>query len=117
MSNNIKISAIGTHEDILLITIRGALDTVAAYHLQEQVEALIENGQSKFLIDLEDLEHLSSAGVGLFSAIILDLQRHHGRVVFINLSEQVYEILKLTNLLEIFTIASSLQEAIRLLEE
>jgi len=117
MSNNIKISAIATHEDILLITIRGVLDTVAAYHLQEQVEALIETGQGKFLIDLKDLEQLSSAGVGLFSAIILDLQRHHGRVVFINLSDQVYEILNLTNLIEIFTIARSLQEAIRLLEE
>ena len=117
MINTIKISSIGTHEDILFIAIRGSLDTVAAYHLQEQVEAFIEKGQGKFLIDLKDLKHLSSAGVGLFSAIILDLHRHHGHVVFINLSEQVYEILQLTNLLEIFTIASSQEEAIALLEK
>ena len=116
MINTIKISSVGTHKDILFIAIRGSLDTVTAYHLQEQVEALIETGQVKFLIDLKDLEHLSSAGVGLFSAIILDVQRHHGRVVFINLSEQVYEILQLTNVLEIFMIASSQEEAIVLLE-
>jgi anti-sigma B factor antagonist len=116
MSDNVKIRKIETQSDLLLITIRGSLDTVVAYHLQEQVEKLIKKGHYKFLVNLEELDYISSAGVGLFSAIILDLQRHHGKIIFINISEQVYEVLKLTHLIEIFTIAETQEEAIKQLE-
>lgn len=117
MSNNdLNISTIEAEELVVLITIRGSLDTVAAYHLREQVETFINTGHYKFLINLQELEQISSAGVGLFSAIILDLDRHHGKVVFINISEQVHDILKLTHLIEIFTIAQTQEEAIALLE-
>lgn len=116
MSNNIKISTIEAEQQIVLVTIRGSLDTVAAFHLQEQVQDLINAGHCKFLINLKELEHIGSAGIGLFSAIILDLERHHGKVVFINISEQVYEILQLTRLIEIFTIAQTQKEAVALLE-
>ena len=116
MSNNIKISTFEAKEHIVLLTIRGSLDTVAAYHLQERVEALVNAGHYKFLVNLQELEQISSAGVGLFSAIILDLERHHGKVVFLNISEQVYEILQMTHLIEIFTIARSQEEAIALLD-
>ncbi|GAK56857.1 anti-sigma factor antagonist [Candidatus Vecturithrix granuli] len=116
MSSHIKVSTIEAEEQIVLMTIRGSLDTVVVFHLQEQVETLINAGHYKFLINLQELEHISSAGVGLFSAIILDLERHHGKVVFINIPEQVYDILKLTHLIEIFTIAQTQEEAIALLE-
>ena len=115
-SKNVKIGTIGAQSDILLIKIRGSLDTVVAYHLQEKVEKLIEQGYWKYLIDLEKLDYISSSGVGLFSAIILDLQRHHGQIIFINIPEQIYEILNMTQIIQIFTIAETMEEAIKELE-
>lgn len=116
MSNNVRIKEIGAQNDITLITIRGSLDTVVAYHLQEQVEALIENGCYKYLIDLKELKHISSAGVGLFSAVILDLQRHNGEIIFVNIPDQVHQVLKITRLIEILTLAESMEEALAILE-
>ena len=116
MRNNVKIKLVGVRSDIRLITIRGVLDSMTAYPLQDRVEALIEEGDRKYLIDLEEVEHISSAGVGFFSAVILKLQRHHGKVLFVNIPPQVYEVLELTRLIEIFTVVKSLEEGIATLE-
>ena len=77
MSNNVQIKEVGSRSDIRLINIRGLLDTVIAYRLQEKMDILIEDGIFKYIIDLEELEHISSAGIGLFSAMALELQKLH----------------------------------------
>jgi anti-anti-sigma factor len=116
MNDDVKIGTIGAQEDILQIFIRGSLDTIVAYHLQERVETLIDEGYRKYLIDLEKLDYISSAGVGLFSAVILYLRRRQGKVIFMNIPDHVYEVLKLTRLIEMFTIAETVEEAIAELE-
>ena len=55
MSNNVQIQEVGAQSDIRLINIRGFLDTVVVYHLQEEIDALIEHGIVKYIISLEEL--------------------------------------------------------------
>ena len=116
MSKHVKIWKMGIQSDIVCITIRDSLDTVVAYHLRDHIHSLLEGGSRKFLVNLEGLDYISSAGVGLFSEIILELKRHHGKIIFINISDQIYEVLMLTRLIEIFTIAETQEEALAALE-
>ena len=116
MSSDVKISSIGTHTNISLIAIRGSLDTMFAYKFEEEVDALINEGQRKYVIDLAEVEYISSAGIGVLSAFILRLQRQQGVVRFINLPENVDEILHLTHLIRIFTISESQEHALREIE-
>lgn len=116
MTNNIRISTAGPQADIALIDIRGFLDTVVAFSLQEQVNTLIGTGMRKYIINLEELEHISSAGIGFFSGLALELRKYQGKLVFINIPEQVQYLLKLTRLIEIFTVGQNLQDAFHLLE-
>ncbi len=116
MSNNVVVKKIGSQNDIIMLSIRGSLDSIVAYSLQDQVETLIQEGHHKYLIDLADLEHISSAGVGLFSAAILDLKRRQGKIIFVNIPDQVYHILRITRLVEIFTLAKTQEKAVEQLE-
>jgi len=116
MSNNVKIQEVGAQSDIRLINIRGFLDTVVVYHLQEEIDALIEHGIVKYIISLEELEYISSAGIGLFSGMVLELRKHHGQIIFIHVPEQVLHLFEITRLIEIFTIRDTIHEAITILE-
>jgi anti-anti-sigma factor len=116
MSNNVQIKEVGSQSDIRLINIRGLLDTVIAYHLQEKMDILIEDGIFKYIIDLEELEHISSAGIGLFSAMAMELQKLHGQIIFTHVPEQVLHLFEITRLIEIFTIRETINEAIKILE-
>lgn len=116
MTNNVQIKTIGTQADIMLISIRGFLDTVVAYHLQEKVNALIEDGKCKYIINLAELEHISSAGIGIFSEMALKLRKQHGKFIFINVPEQVWHLFKITRLAEIFPIETSVATAVTTIE-
>jgi len=117
MNNNIQIKEIGSQSDIRLINIWGALDTVVVYHLQEKVDRLIEDGIFKYIINLEKLEHISSAGIGLFSAMALELRKHHGKIIFIHVPEQVLHLFEITRLIEFFTIRKTINEAVTTFED
>ncbi len=115
MINDVKISTIEGQAEILSIIIRGSLDTMLAYHLKEDVEKKIQQGHLKFLVNLKDLEYISSAGVGVFSALILHLKKQDGRIIFVSVPESVHDVLHLTRLIEIFTIVETDEQAIQYL--
>lgn len=116
MSNNVQIQEVGAQSDIRLINIRGFLDTVVAYHLQEEIDTFIEHGIVKYIISLEELEYISSAGIGLFSGIAIELRKHHGQIIFIHVPEQVLHLFEITRLTEIFTIRETINEALTIFE-
>lgn len=116
MNNTVQISTTGSHDDITLINIRGFFDTVVAYSLQEQVHTLLGSGRLKYIVNLEELEHISSAGIGFFSGFVLELRKYRGKLIFINIPEQVQYLFKITRLMDLFTVGKSMQEALALLE-
>ena len=116
MNTNVQISTTGSQANITLINIRGFLDTMVAYDLQEQVNDLLEEGTCKYIVDLEGLEYISSAGIGFFSDLVLRLRKRQGQLVFIHIPEQVQHLFKITRLFEIFTVEDTMQSALARLD-
>ena len=117
MINDIKIAALEPENDIISVKLLGSLDAVLAYKLQSELEDQMRQGHYKYLVDFAELEYISSAGVGVLSALILHLQKKQGKMIFINAPDRVLELLHLTRLFEIFPIAESAEEALRELKQ
>jgi len=117
MQYDFTIERIGTRNDVLLITLKGSLDSVSAYHLQEQVQEAIAGGARHVIADFHDTEYLSSAGIGVFSALYFHLHKQQGRLMFIQVPPHVIEILQLTHLIHIFPRADTLEQALKRIEE
>jgi len=116
MTNDVQISTIGSQADIIEISSHGYLDTMAAYSLQEQVHELIGEGKHRYLINLEALEQISSAGIGFFSGLVMELRKQQGTLIFVHIPEQVQHLFKITRLIELFTVCDSVSSAMALLE-
>jgi anti-sigma B factor antagonist len=113
MSNlRVQISKKGAQADIAVVQIYGAVDTLAAYTFQEQMNTLMKTGVYKYIIDLENLEYISSAGIGIFSAMDFELQKHHGRIVFVCISKKIYKLFDMIGLTAIFEIKDTVEKAI-----
>lgn len=116
MSKVIQIRTIGDRSDVALITLRGFLDTMSAYDLQQAGDELVKQGLYKFIIDFELLEYLSSAGVETFHTIDQKLQLNNGCMVFVNISEKIYKVLDIIGSTTFFRIKDSIREAMKELE-
>jgi anti-sigma B factor antagonist len=116
MNNNIRIRMIGSQSDVALIKIRGFLDTVSAYHLQQKCDDLIKKGTYKYIIDCEYLDYISSAGIETFHSMAQRLQKHNGEIIFTNVSAKIHKLFKLIGTTTFFQVKNTVQEAAKELE-
>ena len=110
---DILTSKTGARSDIIVVHVLGYLDTVAAYNFREQLDELIKSGNHKYIIDLEKLDYISSAGIGVFPAIAPDLQKKKGGIVFVNVSEKTLKLFKMIGLTTIFKVKDTLENAVK----
>ncbi|MDY0095608.1 MAG: STAS domain-containing protein, partial [Candidatus Vecturithrix sp.] len=101
------------HPEMVMVRINGPLDTVASYEFHEKMESLVQNGVYKFIVNLEKLDYISSAGIGVFPGMSLELQKNQGGIVFIHVPPKTYKLFDMIGLTTIFRIKNTLEEAIK----
>ena len=99
-------------KDISTISIIGRLDAVTAVEAEQELNQAIKDGTTKLLLNLEELEYVSSAGLRILLLITKNLQQKGGKVVLANLSANVKEIFDISGFTSIFTITDSVEDGI-----
>ncbi len=86
---------------ILYIGLAGRIDASNAAQAEEKIQAIRkENAGLHTVLDAEDLEYLSSAGL----RILLRLRKEDSELAIINVSPEVYEVLDMTGFTEMLTV-------------
>ena len=92
--------------DWLVIYIRGKLDIHMATQIEDEVEEIFNRFSGKnFLLNLEDLEYVSSSGLRIFITLQRQLNGASRKLRICNLTERVYgtfEVVELTTAFDIF---------------
>lgn len=86
----------------LTLSLEGRLDTVTAPELEAKIASSIE-GITKLVINMEELEYISSAGL----RVLLSAQKRmnkQGALVLRNVCETIMEIFDITGFCDILTI-------------
>ena len=87
------------------ITLAGSLDTDTAPQLQARIDESIDSSVTALILDMKDLEFLSSAGLGVIFMTKKQLNNRQGKIMLINLQPQVqrvFEIIKALDGMNIF---------------
>ena len=88
-------------KDILYIAVEGRVDASNAAEAEQKIfEIKNANANKHVVIDAEDLEYVSSAGL----RVILKLRKEVPKLAIINVSAEVYEIFDMTGFTEMVTI-------------
>ncbi len=110
---DIHVEKVGFHSDTVIVRIDGPLDTVASYSFQEKMERLLQSGVCKFVVNLEQLEYISSAGIGIFPGLSQELKKKNGGLVFANVSPKIIKLFEMIGLTTIFPIRGTTEEALK----
>ena len=87
------------------ISLAGSLDTDTAPQLETRIDESIDSSVTALILDMKDLEFLSSAGLGVIFMTMKELKNRQGRIMLINLQPQiqrVFEIIKAMDGMNIF---------------
>jgi anti-sigma B factor antagonist len=75
--------------------------------LKNQFMDYIEKGVSHFLIDLSQLKHINSTGLGVFITLYTKVRAKQGEMVLVNPSENIVNLLTITKLTSVFAIVDT----------
>lgn len=90
------------NEITLMLT--GRLDTTTAPQLEAEINASLD-GAERLILDFQDLEYLSSAGLRvLLSAHKTFMKRGSGEMTIRNVNETIHEVFEVTGFLDILNI-------------
>ena len=99
------------HGATTLIVLRGDLDALTAPDLRNTLVEVIEEG-ARIVIDMEAVEFLDSAGLGILVGGLKRARTHDGEIELVCTSRDVLRPLEITGLDRSFTIHRSREDAL-----
>lgn len=99
---NIKVTDKG---DIKVVSCQGYIDTTTSSLLENKMAELIQAKKFKIIMDLGEVDYISSAGWGIFISEIKNIRKNKGDLKLVNMKQEVMEIFELldfTNILEYY---------------
>ena len=93
-------------EDRLVVYLEGRLDVTVATEVEEQLIKLIDDeGEKHIILNLEQVEYMSSSGFRACIAILRKLKQRDGSLKLCNIRpsvKRIFDVIELTSLFDIF---------------
>lgn len=90
-------------EKKMILKVSGRIDTITAQDLEKEIESIDEN-ISELVLDLENLEYTSSAGLRVMLKMQKLMNEKSGNMKMIHVSEDVKDVLKITGFMDIMNV-------------
>ena len=95
-----------------IISVKGKMDAVSSPEFEKQLIKLIDQGEKDFVIDLGELEYISSAGLRVILATVKNLKEMEGRLSLCALKDMVKEIFEISGFVTLIPTYDSIDSAL-----
>jgi len=100
-------------DGFLVLGLEGRLDATNSKMFEDKILAVIDEGERQLVIDLSQLNYVSSAGLRVFLLASKRLNPAGGKLVLCSLQEPVKEVFEIVGFFSILSILGSRDEALK----
>lgn len=105
-----KIRDVG---DVRVLDLEGKITIGSGdVELRKQIEDSVAAGFTKILLNFKGVSHIDSSGIGELVGCFTTVSRRGGKMKLLNLTQKITDILHVTQLITVFDVYDSEQEAI-----
>jgi len=109
----LSVEKTGTRNSISVIKVGGYIDTTTSSELEHALSTLLKSGSHNIIIDLGNVDYVSSAGWGIFISEIKGIREKGGDLKLVRMIPEVYEVFELLEFHYILKAFESIEEAVR----
>jgi stage II sporulation protein AA (anti-sigma F factor antagonist) len=106
-----------SHEKIgkvLVVSTAGQINSANAAQLESELLTIVEQGEHQWVLDMGQLDYISSAGLRVVLLLAKRLKQNAGRLVLCNLQPHVHEVFDISGFLSILTVVDTRATALAL---
>lgn len=108
----LSVKQAGANNNISVIKVGGYIDTTTSAELEHSLESLLDSNYYNIIIDLGNVDYISSAGWGIFISEIKGIREKGGDLKLVSMIPDVYEVFELLEFHYILKAFDTLEEAI-----
>jgi len=108
----LSVKQTGVNNNISVIKVGGYIDTTTSAELEHSLEQLLDLNSNNIVIDLGNVDYISSAGWGIFISEIKGIRERGGDLKLVGMIPDVYEVFELLEFHYILKAFDSLDDAI-----
>jgi anti-sigma B factor antagonist len=97
---------------IAVVSLKGRLDINTHAQLETELNALAGKGQAKVLIDVKDLDYISSAGLRVLLTAAKQFKKINGIIALAALAPTVRQVFEISGFATIFALYPTREEAL-----
>jgi anti-sigma B factor antagonist len=109
----VSVEKTGPQSDISIIRVGGYIDTTTSSELERALDSLLKAGVYQVIIDLGNVDYISSAGWGIFISEIKGIRERGGDLKLARMIPDVYEVFELLEFNYILKAFNTIEDAIR----
>ena len=98
--------------DVSIFKLNGRLDSNTSPELEKKLSDAMEDGSKSMVIDFEDLDYISSAGLRIILKTTKDLKRSEGNIILCAMQDYVKEVFEIAGFDTFLPIESTMDEAL-----
>ena len=108
---NINTRAAMANTAVSVVETAGSLDLNTVGDFEAALNHLFRQNQYKIIVDMEKLDYISSAGIGVIVGNIKEVRKNKGDIKISKVSTQVFKIFQLLDLPDIIRFHDNEREA------
>ncbi len=113
----VSVQTAGSAGQISIIKVGGYIDTTTSSEVERALNSLLKQGRFQIIIDLGNVDYISSAGWGIFISEIKAIRENNGDLKLVQMIPDVYEIFELLEFHHILDVYDTVPAAINKFEE
>jgi anti-sigma B factor antagonist len=106
----IKLTKVGIHT---IANLSGRLDIAHADDLEAKLQYDVSEGKGDVVINLKDINYISSSGIRVFVGMVRDLNRQGRRLILCAITPGVRKVFEVVELLDMFEVFESEEQALK----
>ena len=101
-------------DDVIILDLAGRITIgEGTLLLRKRIQALVEGGDRKFLLNLADVDYIDSSGLGELVSSFAELKSRHCDVKLLGLTRRIRDLMQITKLLTVFEVCDSEAAALK----
>ncbi len=96
-----------------VVSISGRMDAVTTPDVESRLRQLITSGEKQLVINLQQLDYISSAGLRALLATAKRLKAEQGDIAFAHLEGHVREVFEISGLYSVFKVFDTTDAALK----
>jgi len=108
----VEIIDVGKEKNTKIVALKGRMDAVSAPDFEEKMGEWSDQGETSFIINLGEVDYMSSAGLRSILIVAKNLKQQDGKLIFVNLREEVSKIFRISGFSSMIPTYESVETAL-----